>query len=96
MLAYYVYIMTNKAFGTLYIGITNDLIRRVWEHKEKLIAGFTKRYGLDKLLYYEVHDSVEAAIRREKQMKDWNRNWKLRQIMEMNPDWKDLYAEITQ
>jgi putative endonuclease len=94
MLAYYVYIMANKAFGTLYIGVTNDLIRRVWEHKEKLIEGFTKRYGLDRLVYYEVHDSIEAAIKREKQMKEWKRNWKLRQIMDMNPEWKDLYAEI--
>lgn len=95
MLSYFVYIMTNKAFGTLYIGVTNDLIRRVWEHKEKIIEGFTKRYGLDRLVYYEVHDSIESAIRREKQVKEWKRNWKLRQIMDMNPEWNDLYETIT-
>jgi putative endonuclease len=94
-MAAYVYIMANMAFGTLYIGVTTDLIRRVFEHKEKLVEGFTKRYGLDKLVYYEVHDSIEAAIVREKQMKEWNRKWKLRQIMEMNPEWKDLYVELT-
>jgi putative endonuclease len=96
MLSYYVYILTNQAFGTLYIGVTNDLIRRVFEHKEKFVEGFTKRYGLDKLVYYEVHDSIESAILREKQMKEWKRNWKLRLIMEMNPEWKDLYAELVQ
>jgi len=94
MLAYYVYIMTNEAFGTLYIGVTNDLIRRAHEHKSKLVEGFTKRYGLDKLVYYEIHDSIEAAIVREKQMKEWNRNWKLRQIIDMNPEWDDLYETI--
>lgn len=82
------------AFGTLYIGVTNDLIRRVWEHKEKLVKGFTQKYDLHMLVYYEVHDSIEAAIVREKQMKEWKRNWKLRQIMDMNPEWKDLYEEI--
>jgi len=86
--------MANKAFGTLYIGVTNNLIRRVFEHKEKLVAGFTRRYGLNRLVYYEVHDCMETAIRREKQMKEWKHNWKLRQIMDMNPDWRDLYAEI--
>ena len=90
----YVYIMANKAFGTLYIGMTADLIRRVFEHREKLMDGFTKRYGLDLLVYYEVHDSIEEAIRREKMMKKWNRNWKMRQIMDMNPEWKDLYTEL--
>ncbi len=92
----YVYIVTNKPFGTLYIGVTSNLIKRIWEHKEKRIEGFTKRYGLDLLVYYEMHEQIESAINREKQMKEWNRNWKLRQIMEMNPDWKDLYNEIAQ
>ncbi|MDX2073643.1 MAG: GIY-YIG nuclease family protein [Alphaproteobacteria bacterium] len=92
----YVYIITNKAFGTLYIGVTSDLIKRVWEHKEKLVEGFTKKYGLDKLVYYEIYERIDDAILREKQIKEWNRNWKLRQIMEMNPEWKDLYGEITQ
>ena len=91
---FYVYIITNKAFGTLYIGVTNDLVRRVYEHREKLIPGFSKDYGLNRLVYYEVHETIENAIKREKQMKEWNRNWKLRQIMDMNPDWKDLYEDI--
>jgi putative endonuclease len=91
---FYVYILTNMAFGTLYIGVTNDLVRRVWEHKNKVAEGFTKKHDLDRLVYYEVHDSIEAAILREKQMKKWNRNWKLRQIIDMNPEWKDLYEEI--
>lgn len=91
---YYVYIVTNKAFGTLYIGVTNDLIRRVHEHRQKQVEGFTKKYGLDKLVYYEVFDSIETAIHREKSLKEWNRNWKLRQIMDMNPEWKDLYDEL--
>jgi len=91
---YFVYIMTNKAFGTLYIGVTNDLIRRVYEHKEKFVKGFTKKHCLDKLVYYEIYDDIETAIRREKAMKKWNRNWKLHQIMEMNPEWNDLYETI--
>jgi putative endonuclease len=90
----YVYIVTNKPFGTLYIGVTSDLVKRIWEHREKLVEGFTKRYGLNRLVYYEVHERIDEAIYREKQMKEWNRNWKLRQIMEMNPDWKDLYEQI--
>lgn len=86
----YVYIITNKAFGTLYIGVTSDLLKRIYEHKHKLIDGFSKRYGLDQLVYYEAHVGIAEAIHREKQMKNWNRNWKCRQIMEMNPQWKDL------
>lgn len=92
----YVYIVTNKPFGTLYIGVTSNLVKRIWEHKEKIVDGFTKNYSLDLLVYYEMHEQIESAINREKQMKEWNRNWKLRQIMEMNPDWKDLYDEIAQ
>jgi putative endonuclease len=84
----YVYILTNKSFGTLYIGVTSDLIKRIWEHKEKVADGFTKRYNLTRLVYYETHELINDAIQREKQMKEWNRNWKLRQIMEINPDWK--------
>ncbi len=90
----YVYIITNKPFGTLYIGVTNDLVRRVYEHKNKLVDGFTKRYGLDRLVYYEMHETMYIAISREKQLKEWDRNWKLRLVMEQNPDWKDLYDEI--
>lgn len=88
--AYYVYIMTNKPGGTLYIGITNDLPRRIYEHKEGLIDGFTKKYGLNMLVYYEAYENVLEAIAREKAMKKWNREWKINRITEMNPDWQDL------
>jgi putative endonuclease len=91
---YFVYIMTNVAFGTLYIGVTNDLARRVYEHKNGLFKGFTKKYKLDKLIYYETYENIEAAIHREKCMKEWNRKWKLRQIIEMNPEWNDLYETL--
>jgi putative endonuclease len=91
---YYIYIMTNVAFGTLYIGVTNDLIRRAYEHKNSFVKGFTKKYKLDKLVYFEVFDNIEAAIHREKCMKEWNRKWKLRQIMELNPEWADLYDSL--
>ncbi len=92
---YYVYVMASAAFGTLYIGVTSDLIKRVWEHKTHAVDGFTKTYGCTMLVYYEQHDSIASAITREKQMKQWKRNWKLRQIMDMNRDWQDLYDEIT-
>jgi putative endonuclease len=90
----YVYILTNKPNGTLYIGVTSDLIKRIYEHKEKLADGFTKQYGLDLLVYYEIHDSIEAAILREKQMKEWKREWKIKRIEEHNPTWRDLYPEL--
>lgn len=92
----YVYIMSNKPFGTLYVGVTSNLVKRVYEHREKLVEGFTSEYGLTRLVYFETHERVDDAIRREKQMKEWNRNWKLRQVMEMNPEWKDLYDDIVQ
>jgi putative endonuclease len=91
---YYVYILASKIGGTLYIGVTNNLVRRVYEHREKLVDGFTKRYGVAKLVYYEAHSDVEAAITREKQMKKWNRAWKVRLIEESNPNWDDLYNQI--
>ncbi len=91
---YYVYILASKIGGTLYIGVTNNLIRRVYEHRQKLAEGFTKRYDVAKLVYYEVHSDVEAAITREKQMKKWNRAWKVRLIEEDNPNWDDLYPRI--
>jgi putative endonuclease len=90
----YVYIMANKRNGTLYIGVTSDLPKRVWEHKNEVVHGFTKKYGIKTLVYYEVSDSIEGAVLREKQMKKWNRQWKLRLIEEMNPDWNDLYESI--
>ncbi|MBW1730538.1 MAG: GIY-YIG nuclease family protein [Deltaproteobacteria bacterium] len=91
---FYVYILASKRNGTLYIGITSDLARRVWEHKNKMVEGFTKRYNVNRLVYYEVYSTVEDAIIREKRMKKWRRMWKIRLIEEKNPDWKDLYEEI--
>jgi len=91
---YYVYILASKIGGTLYIGATNNLVRRVYEHREKLAEGFTKRYGVEKLVYFEVHSDIEAAITREKQMKKWNRAWKVRLIEEDNPNWDGLYPRI--
>lgn len=90
----YVYILFNKRNGTLYTGVTSDLIRRVYEHKEKLTDGFTKRYGVDKLGYYEVLESITDAISREKQIKSGSRKKKLDLIEKSNPMWKDLYDEI--
>lgn len=91
---YYVYILFSKRNGTLYIGVTNDLIRRVYEHKNKQINGFTKRYGVDKLGYYEIYQSIEEAILREKQLKNWQRTWKLELIEQDNPDWHALYETL--
>ena len=88
---FYVYIMTNRIYGTLYIGVTNDIARRVWEHKEGVVAGFTKRYGLKMLVYFEEFESISDAIRREKRLKQWNRAWKIALIEKQNPYWEDLY-----
>ncbi|HPR53288.1 MAG TPA: GIY-YIG nuclease family protein [Deltaproteobacteria bacterium] len=90
----YVYILANKRNGTLYVGVTSDITKRIYEHKNNLIEGFSKRYNVHELVYYEVHDNIESAILREKQIKKWNRRWKLRLIEEMNPEWRDLYQEI--
>jgi putative endonuclease len=91
---YYVYLLASKLGGTLYIGVTNDLVRRVYEHKEGSVEGFTKKYGLSRLVYFEAHSDVEQAILREKQIKKWNRAWKVRLIEEKNPNWDDLYHSI--
>ena len=91
---YYVYILASKIGGTLYIGVTNNLVRRVYQHREKFVEGFTKQYEVTRLVYYEVHSDVVAAITREKQMKKWNRAWKVRLIEEDNPNWDDLYKRI--
>jgi len=91
---FYVYILASKRNGTLYIGITSNLIKRVWEHKNDLVEGFTKRYNVKNLVYYEVHADAQNAITREKRIKKWRRAWKLKLIEEKNPDWKDLYEEI--
>ena len=92
--SFYVYILTNKIGGTLYIGVTNDLIRRVAEHRLKSVESFTKKYEVDRLIYFEQSDDAENAIRREKQLKKWNRAWKIRLIEELNPNWDDLYPGI--
>ena len=89
-----VYILANNQNGTLYIGVTSDLVKRVWEHKNDLIEGFTRKYGVHQLAYYEMHTDMLAAITREKQLKKWNRAWKLELIEEKNPQWKDLWGEI--
>ena len=91
---YYVYILSNKTDSTLYVGVTNDLIRRIYEHKNKLIDGFTKRYNVDKLVYFEVFDSIEEAIKREKQLKAGSRQKKNDLINQNNVHWNDLYDEI--
>ncbi len=92
---YFVYILTSKKNGTLYIGVTNDLVRRVHEHRTDAVSGFTKKYGVHQLVFYEATDNVEAAIVREKQMKEWKRAWKIELIENSNPDWRDLYPDIT-
>jgi len=92
--SYYVYILASKIYGTFYVGVTNNLMRRVYEHKNDLIAGFTKQYGVKMLVYYEIHDEIESAIRREKSIKRWTRNKKIDAIQEMNPQWRDLYETI--
>ena len=91
---YYVYILASKIGGTLYIGVTNNLVRRVYQHREKFVEGFTKQYDVTRLVYYEVHSDIEAAITREKQMKKWNRAWKIRLMAEDNPHWDNLYKRI--
>jgi putative endonuclease len=89
-----VYILANMRNGTLYTGVTSDLAKRVWEHKNNIVAGFTKRYNLHHLVWYELHESMESAILREKRLKDWKRSWKLKLIERTNPDWQDLYGSI--
>ena len=90
----FVYILTNASNTVLYIGVTNNLVRRVWEHKNKVVAGFTSQYQLNKLVYYECYTDIYNAIQREKVLKFWKRAWKERLINQSNPEWKDLYQEI--
>jgi putative endonuclease len=91
-----VYILASKRNGTLCIGVTSNLPKRVWEHREGVVDGFTKEYGVKTLVWYEVHDNAESAITREKQLKKWNRIWKLSLIEKKNPEWRDLFQEICQ
>ena len=90
---YYVYIIASKRNGTLYVGVTNNLLRRIYEHKKKIIKGFTSKYNVNMLVYFEETDNIFYAIKREKQIKKWYRKWKLKTIEEFNPEWKDLYYE---
>jgi putative endonuclease len=92
--SYYVYILASRRHGTLYVGVTNDLRRRVFEHQNDLVDGFTQKYKVKLLVWFEVTESVEAAMEREKQIKKWNRGWKIELIEKMNPTWPDLYPEI--
>jgi putative endonuclease len=89
-----VYILASRRNGTLYIGVTSDLRKRVWEHRENLIEGFSRKFGVHKLVYFELHTEMREAIAREKQLKRWNRAWKLELIEKKNPDWRDLWEEI--
>ena len=95
MKSYWLYILASKRNGTLYVGVTNDLTRRIYEHKQKLIDGFTKKYNITTLVYAEEFQNINDAIHREKCIKKWNRAWKLQLIEEHNPDWSDLYENIS-
>jgi putative endonuclease len=90
----WVYIMTNRPNGTLYVGVTSDLARRAWEHREGLIDGFTRRHGLKRLVYAERHEDIRDAIQRERTIKHWPRAWRANIIIGQNPDWRDLYEEL--
>ena len=90
----WVYILSNKKMGTLYVGSTTDLIGRTWQHKHHEIPSFTTKYNIDKLVYYEWHDSLKNMVTRERQIKEWRRPWKLRLIIDFNPDWCDLYNDL--
>ena len=90
----WIYILTNRPNGTLYVGVTSNLARRIWEHREGAADGFTKRHGLKRLVYAEPHETITAAIQREKSLKRWPRAWKVRLIVKHNPEWTDLYDQI--
>ena len=91
-----VYVLASKRNGTLYVGVTSDLVKRIWEHRNDLVPGFTKKYAVHMLVYFEMHADMTSAITREKQLKKWNRTWKLRLIEDKNPQWNDLYETILQ
>jgi len=94
MKSYFVYILASERNGTLYIGVTSDLLGRAWQHKTKATEGFTKKYGVDRLVYYEQTEDIYSALEREKQMKKWNRAWKIKLIEKKNPKWEDLYPGL--
>lgn len=91
---YFVYILASRRNGTLYVGVSNDVMRRTWEHKHKLVEGFTKKYGVSTLVWYEIHNDIQTAIAREKQLKRWNRAWKIKLIEKNNSGWNDLYRRL--
>ncbi len=95
-MSYYVYLMANRKNGVLYTGVTRDLIKRVYEHRESNVEGFTKKYGVKNLVYFEASDSIDSAIERERRIKKWNREWKIRLINKNNPNWDDLYEKLIQ
>ncbi len=92
----YVYILASQKNGTLYIGLTSNLIRRIWEHKSNFVPGFTAKYDVHMLVYYGIYGDIRLAAAREKRLKEWKRQWKIDLIQKMNPDWKDLYLDIIQ
>jgi putative endonuclease len=94
MAEFYIYILASRPGGAIYIGVTNDIVRRVYEHKSGVIDGFTRRYGVSRLVYFEQYDDVRAALQRERNIKHWPRAWKTRLIGRANPTWRDLYEEI--
>jgi putative endonuclease len=94
MKRFYVYILSSRKHGTLYTGVTSDLIKRIYDHKKDLADGFTKKYQVHNLVWFETHETAETAIMREKQIKEWERKWKIRIIEQVNPQWDDLYNEI--
>jgi putative endonuclease len=94
MKSFWVYILASRPRGTLYIGVTSDLIRRVFEHREGAVAGFSKQHNIKMLVYYEQHATALGAIQREKNIKHWSRDWKIKLIISMNPEWRDLYEDI--
>ena len=94
-MSFYVYILASRRNGTLYIGMTDDLVRRVWEHRIGAVPGFTRKYGVKMLVWYEQHETRETAFHRERQIKKWNRAWKLRLIERSNPTWKDLAGDLS-
>ena len=92
---YFVYILASKKNGTLYVGVTNNLVKRVYEHKRNIVKGFTQTYNVHMLVYFEVHQEIEAAIKREKIIKHWKREWRIELIEKKNPEWRDLYSSLT-
>ena len=95
-MSYYVYIIASRKDGAIYIGVTNDIVRRIYEHRTKAVPGFTSRYNITRLVWLETYDDPISAISREKQLKKWKREWKVEMIEGMNPEWDDLWAQITQ